>query len=134
RDMPRMWIVTKGGQAIESDREIDPSQTTIWGMARSLAQEHSEFQPSLIDLSLDGSGDEITEMLAQMQSDDREDQILLRAGKRYVGRLAHQQVNNREKLELKAAATYLISGGIGALGLTVAQWMADRGAKHIVLL
>lgn len=29
--------------------------------------------------------------------------------------------------------SYLISGGLGALGLQVAQWLADRGAKHLVL-
>ncbi len=30
--------------------------------------------------------------------------------------------------------TYLITGGLGALGLTVAQWMAGRGAQNLVLL
>ena len=31
-------------------------------------------------------------------------------------------------------ATYLITGGLSGLGLTVAQWMVDHGAKHLVLL
>ncbi|CAI7975413.1 phthiocerol/phenolphthiocerol synthesis type-I polyketide synthase C [Frankia sp. Hr75.2] len=31
-------------------------------------------------------------------------------------------------------ATYLITGGLGALGLRVAAWMAGRGARHLVLL
>ncbi len=30
-------------------------------------------------------------------------------------------------------ATYLITGGQGGLGLTVAQWLADHGARHLVL-
>jgi NADPH:quinone reductase-like Zn-dependent oxidoreductase/acyl carrier protein len=31
-------------------------------------------------------------------------------------------------------ATYLITGGLGALGLRVAAWMVTRGAKHVLLL
>jgi acyl transferase domain-containing protein len=34
---------------------------------------------------------------------------------------------------LSPQATYLITGGLGALGLLVAAWMAQRGARHLVL-
>ena len=30
--------------------------------------------------------------------------------------------------------TYLITGGLGAIGLEVAHWLADRGVKHLVLV
>ena len=31
-------------------------------------------------------------------------------------------------------AAYLVTGGLGALGLKVAQWLADQGAQHLILL
>ncbi|KAM0168080.1 hypothetical protein ACHAPF_011356 [Botrytis cinerea] len=31
-------------------------------------------------------------------------------------------------------ATYIIAGGLGGIGRSTAQWMADRGAKNLVLL
>jgi phthiocerol/phenolphthiocerol synthesis type-I polyketide synthase C len=31
-------------------------------------------------------------------------------------------------------ASYLISGGLGGLGLTVARWMVEQGASHLVLM
>jgi phthiocerol/phenolphthiocerol synthesis type-I polyketide synthase C len=31
-------------------------------------------------------------------------------------------------------ATYLITGGTGGLGLTLARWLADQGARHLVLV
>ncbi len=34
----------------------------------------------------------------------------------------------------RADAAYLISGGLGALGLIVAEWMVEQGARHLVLL
>ncbi len=30
--------------------------------------------------------------------------------------------------------TYLIAGGLGAIGLEIAHWLADRGVKHLVLI
>ncbi len=35
---------------------------------------------------------------------------------------------------LHADAAYLITGGLGALGLAVADWMVDRGARHLALM
>jgi NAD(P)-dependent dehydrogenase (short-subunit alcohol dehydrogenase family)/acyl carrier protein len=34
---------------------------------------------------------------------------------------------------LRDDATYLVTGGLGALGMHTARWLVDRGAKHIVL-
>ncbi len=33
-----------------------------------------------------------------------------------------------------AGATYLITGGLGGLGLLTARWLVDQGARHLVLL
>jgi thioester reductase-like protein len=35
---------------------------------------------------------------------------------------------------IQPVATYLITGGAGALGLATAQWLAERGARHLVMV
>ena len=35
---------------------------------------------------------------------------------------------------LRADASYLITGGCSGFGLSVASWLADRGARHLVLV
>ena len=37
-------------------------------------------------------------------------------------------------IEFESAATYLITGGLGAIGLRIAAGMVARGARRIVLL
>ena len=37
-------------------------------------------------------------------------------------------------VNIKVDAYYLITGGLGGLGLKVAQWLIDNGAKHVVLI
>jgi acyl transferase domain-containing protein len=39
----------------------------------------------------------------------------------------------RSSSALRAEATYLLTGGAGALGLAVAEWMIRHGARHLVL-
>jgi phthiocerol/phenolphthiocerol synthesis type-I polyketide synthase A len=39
----------------------------------------------------------------------------------------------REPFRCRADAAYLITGGMGALGLLMAAWLADRGARRLVL-
>lgn len=39
-----------------------------------------------------------------------------------------------EALHLDAQATYLVTGGLGGFGLRTAQWLVEKGARHLVLL
>lgn len=37
-------------------------------------------------------------------------------------------------LQLDANASYLVTGGLGGFGLRTAQWLVEKGARHLVLL
>jgi NADPH:quinone reductase-like Zn-dependent oxidoreductase/acyl carrier protein len=39
-----------------------------------------------------------------------------------------------EPVTLGPDGTYLVTGGLGGLGLTVARWLVEQGAQHLVLL
>jgi len=39
-----------------------------------------------------------------------------------------------QRLRLPAQATYLVTGGLGGFGLRTAQWLAEKGARHLVLV
>ena len=38
------------------------------------------------------------------------------------------------RLELPSQATFLVTGGLSGFGLRTAEWLADRGARHLVLI
>ena len=40
----------------------------------------------------------------------------------------------RQHLELSADASYLVTGGLGGFGLRTAKWLADKGARNLVLI
>jgi phthiocerol/phenolphthiocerol synthesis type-I polyketide synthase C len=38
------------------------------------------------------------------------------------------------RLEISPQATFLVTGGLGGFGLRTAEWLVDRGARHLVLI
>lgn len=40
----------------------------------------------------------------------------------------------KKKIAVRSNGTYLITGGLGGLGLTVARWLADQEAGHLILM
>ncbi len=61
---------------------------------------------------------------------------------RHIGKIVvnYQQTallhaeQSSQTLTLSPNASYLITGGMAGFGLKTAQWMADKGARHLVLL
>ncbi len=53
---------------------------------------------------------------------------------RHVGKLVIADADAGERQSLDPDATYLISGGLGALGRAVAEHLVERGARQLVLL
>jgi NAD(P)-dependent dehydrogenase (short-subunit alcohol dehydrogenase family) len=136
-DLPRLWLMTGGVQPIGTEIEsISIAQSPIWGLGKVITHEHSELRCARVDLSHKPGQREIESLCNELLSDDDEDQITLRGNERYVARLA----NRPPKAEVKSAqhvlrgdATYLITGGLGGLGLTVARWMVNQGVRHLAL-
>jgi NAD(P)-dependent dehydrogenase (short-subunit alcohol dehydrogenase family)/acyl carrier protein len=74
------------------------------------------------------------QLLAEIENSQGEDHIAFRNGQRYVARLVRKQLPESQGVALRSQGAYLITGGLGALGLKVAQWMVEQGAKHLVLV
>lgn len=39
-----------------------------------------------------------------------------------------------ERVDLDPKASFLVAGGLGGIGRSTAQWLLEKGAKHILLL
>jgi len=55
----------------------------------------------------------------------------------HIGKIAIEAADDSievQQFSLRNDATYLVTGGLGGLGMKVAGWLADKGAGHIVLV
>ncbi|MBE9147948.1 alpha/beta fold hydrolase, partial [Coleofasciculus sp. LEGE 07092] len=133
---PRLWLVTQGTQPIGLEPSpLAVAQSPLWGLGGVAAQEHPELWGGLVDLDGGDTQEQALRLLTQIWQPDGEKQVALRSHHRYVPRLVRSQEQaSPAPLNLRDDGTYLITGGLGGLGLKVAQWMVQRGAKSIVLV
>ncbi|SEU29080.1 polyketide synthase 12/myxalamid-type polyketide synthase MxaF [Stigmatella erecta] len=137
RDAPRLWLTTRGARSVGKEPErVNVAQAPLWGLGQVLALEQPELSCTRVDL--EGSAEACAEaLLKELSSKAFEDQIAWRGGKRHVARLsrAADMLAARDPAAiLRADGTYLITGGLGGLGLEVARWLVSHGARHLLLL
>lgn len=151
----RLWLVTRGAvqptliaqstQNAQNTQNTQPrlalAQSTLWGLGRSLQQEHAGLWGALIDLDPEAEPREsATQLLAALDRSDtedgetREDQFAFRGHDGYVARLVRAPLTDLGTANWRPDASYLITGGLGGVGLAVARSLVQAGARRLVLL
>jgi myxalamid-type polyketide synthase MxaD len=138
-ELPRLWLITRGAQpAGEEILPLNIAQAPLWGLGRVVAQEHPIFWGGLIDLKSGSShaADAGHQLWKELSAPDGEDQIAFRQGRRYAGRLVRKRRSAGQAAPLcwRTDGSYLITGGLGDLGLSVARWMVEQGARRLILM
>jgi phthiocerol/phenolphthiocerol synthesis type-I polyketide synthase D len=129
----RLWFVTGGAAAVAEGDIPDPAPAALRGLVRVLAYEHPELQPRWVDLD---PGRGIEGLVSELSAHDSEDEVAWRAGQRHVARLIRPELGeiaSEARITVQGDGAYLLTGGLGGLGLLLARWLATSGAARIVL-
>ncbi|MGX5777708.1 beta-ketoacyl synthase N-terminal-like domain-containing protein, partial [Methylorubrum zatmanii] len=128
-------IVTAGSQSVRPDDRVAIEAAPLWGMARVVALGHPELGCRQIDVDPTGGAD-AERLLVALAAETTETLLVLRSASVFVPRLRRVRLDALPKRSLTVAPDgwHVIAGGLGGLGLTVARWLLDRGARHIAIL
>jgi NAD(P)-dependent dehydrogenase (short-subunit alcohol dehydrogenase family) len=131
----RLWFVTRGAQPAGGVLTA-PEAAPLWAFARSVRLEHPELEPGCLDLDPAPDGEPVAALVATMAAAGAEDQIAIRGGRRYGARLVRSPGSRTDAPApgVRPDATYLVTGGLGGLGLATARRLVDDGARHLALL
>ncbi|MFR9776093.1 SDR family NAD(P)-dependent oxidoreductase [Micromonospora sp. MS34] len=100
---PRLAVVTSRAQAATPDDRPDPGAALYWGYLRALRREHGELDPRVIDVD-PTDPDRAARCAAELLGGE-DDQVVLRADGRRVGRLARGELPEEDGVELPAPRT-----------------------------
>jgi acyl transferase domain-containing protein/thioesterase domain-containing protein len=126
-----LWLVSERAQPVAGEPGRRLAGASLWGFGRTLANEHPEL--GVRQLDLDG-GAETEALLEELLAPDAETAVARRGTTRLVPRLVQARLASRlQATPIRAGVTYLVTGGLGGLGLAVAAWLAERGATHLAL-
>ncbi len=132
-----IWVVTRGAQRVTDADTVSPDQSCLWGFGRAASLEYPQLWGGLADLSeaRENEVDEWSRFIDQLvAAPPGEDQVALRDQTVYVPRLIRRVGQpSTTPLVLRDDATYLVTGGLGSIGLEIAGYLAAHGARHLVL-
>jgi acyl transferase domain-containing protein/acyl-CoA synthetase (AMP-forming)/AMP-acid ligase II/acyl carrier protein/NAD(P)-dependent dehydrogenase (short-subunit alcohol dehydrogenase family) len=147
---PRLWLVTRGAvPAGGPPAAAGLAGSLLWGLGRTLAHEVPRLWGGLVDLAPtaaesgpaapevgpDDAASDARCLVASLLAADGEDQVAWRAGRRHVARLQLAAPPAAGVgIEVHAGALYVVTGGLGALGLAVAERLVASGARHLLLV
>ena len=126
-----LWIVTSGVREGVSSAALP--QSSLWGLAAVIGAEHPELWGGLVDIPAEDDLGDCVAALSRVLPGQAKCLLALRDGEFLTPTMvpvAGQPV--REPLRCEPDAAYLITGGMGALGVLMADWLADRGARRLI--
>ncbi|MEM7134163.1 MAG: amino acid adenylation domain-containing protein [Chloroflexota bacterium] len=134
---PHIWVATQGAQQLTPSESVSFHQTPLWGLGRNIDLEYGDLWGGIVDLERNSQPSQMAaQILAEVLQPhaDNETQILYRNGTRYGARLLPSKPKRQKNpVEIQSDGSYLITGGLGGLGLHNARWLVEQGAQHLIL-
>jgi phthiocerol/phenolphthiocerol synthesis type-I polyketide synthase A len=134
-----LWIITRGVRDGSSDAAV--RQSCLWGTAGVIRAEQPQLWGGLVDVTDDTEAEDAADWVSTLAARSAvlrtpaKSILALRDGEFFTQVFAPVSGEPvREPLRCRPDAAYLVTGGMGALGLLIAGWLADRGARRLILV
>ena len=131
------WLITRGAQSAGGRHASMSSgpQGVVWGAGRTSGAEHPELRVRLADVDPADSVDTTARTLWKVLSDPASaDQVAVAGGMLHRARLTRAPDETLgSTAQWRSDVSYLVTGGLGDLGLMAAEEMVAGGARRIIL-
>ncbi|WP_338894778.1 aminotransferase class I/II-fold pyridoxal phosphate-dependent enzyme [Streptomyces sp. TG1A-60] len=135
--MPDLLLVTCGAHQVAGEEAVDPFMTSLWGLGRTLRVEHPRTSVRLVDLE---AGADLTASALEDVLGHAEPELARRATGWYRPALESSERTPRPPTDGCARpprfrdGRFLVTGGMGGIGLRVAEFLAAEGCAHLTLV
>jgi acyl transferase domain-containing protein/acyl carrier protein len=136
----RIWIISKHLFAIESNDSLIPAKSGLLAFSKIATQEHHKISCSVIDVlpesSPFGQSEMCVRIMRELKSGRMQPVMALRGRNKWLphfDRLALPSDGPAVR-ELRTSGVYLITGGLGAVGLLVARHLVQSLNATVVLV
>ncbi|MCB8954291.1 MAG: acyltransferase domain-containing protein [Ardenticatenales bacterium] len=138
-DSLHIWVVTSQAQAVTGIEQLEPAKGTIAGICRVIAQENLSIFTHTIDIihPLDGVLPQarLTDrLMAEFTHGPNELAVAYRGNKRWVQVFEPIYLDKpQSRPTWRQQGVYLIVGGLGAVGMTIGQHLAQTWQAKLIL-
>ncbi|PRX96568.1 type I polyketide synthase [Allonocardiopsis opalescens] len=137
RDELEIVAVTDRARVLPGERHL-PWSTPLLGPLMTLPRELPSLRTRHVDLDATGRTDRsAAAVVREVCADNPAEQVALRGHRRHVlryERITDEPVDHRREDPVRPGGVYLITGGLGGLGLAVAEDFARRNGARLILV
>jgi amino acid adenylation domain-containing protein len=133
-----LTVVTSGVQAVSGDEALSPLKATTLGPFRVIAKEQTNLTCSHVDLVMPTSArawEQLSDdLVAECLAPEVTAPVAWRHGQRWVQRFERATPPEAGPPPLREGGVYLITGGLGGIGLALAEFLARSVRAKLVLV
>ncbi|MCP4662809.1 MAG: acyltransferase domain-containing protein, partial [bacterium] len=132
-------VATTGGFRVTGEETLRPESALAVGPCKVIPQEFPGLSCRQVDVFPCDSQPEVTALLVdELTCDDGEELVAYRQGERLIRRFERLPVAETAETEeaprFKERGTYLLTGGLGGLGLALSEHLARRYQARLALI
>jgi len=132
----QLLFISTHVQFLLSTDSIAYEKATVLGLLKTIPQELPWLNCRHIDLTFDGIETNGADILQELFAVSKEREVAYRNGQRFIPRL--EKVNlpcsPKQGIPFKQGGTYLLSGGLGGIGLQIARYLLKNYQARLLLV
>ena len=131
----KLTVISNHLQDVNGDEPLCPEKSPLLGLCKVASQENPDVLCRSIDLeALPETAQAYEQLLAEVFSKDLERTIAYRQGQRWTETYRPKKITAPASLPFRHRGVYLITGGLGGIGLLLARYLAQQVQAHLVLV
>jgi acyl transferase domain-containing protein len=136
----QLCVVSTGLQMVTGEESLRPEKATLLGLCKVIPQEMPNIACRSLDVSLPAAGElpgRVSGLVArELFASTDEPVVAYRGGQRWAQTFENAQVGRDDLsgVRIKEGGVYLITGGLGKIGLLLARHIAETPGAKLVLV
>lgn len=135
----RIGIIANDVQLVTGEEEICPEKALLLGPCKVIPQEYANISCHCIDIVLPDKADPrrehlIEQIIVQSVREQRETVSAYRGNHYWIQAFEPLPVQEKPGMLIREEGVYLITGGMGGIGLTLAEFLARTAHARLILV
>ncbi len=135
----RLWVLADGAQRVESGDATCPTKATLLGPCQVIPQEYEQLACGLVDIAVPPAASArrrqlIAQIAAELRAAPDASVVAYRGGQRWVRAFEPARIDAAGPGALRQRGVYVITGGLGGMGMALAEHLARTASARLVLL
>lgn len=136
----KLSVVVSHVQNVLGIEQLHPIKATVLGPCRSIPLEYPQIQCQCIDVVIPEVGSWQAELvrqnlLGELTAEVTESMVALRGNQKWIQSIEAVEISDAPQVGgLRPSGVYLITGGLGGIGLAIAEYLAQTVQAKLILM